>query len=91
MDAALESLVNELRVKIIATLNLIDVTPEDIVPEAPLVGGDLGIDSIDILELVMMIEKDYAVKVDSKEMGEKVFASLKAMAAHIREQSPQLA
>lgn len=91
MDTVLKSLVNELRVKIIETLNLIDVTPEDIVPEAPLVGGDLGIDSIDILELVMMIEKDYAVKIDSKEMGEKVFANLNAMAAHIREQSPQLA
>ena len=42
--------------------------------------GDAGIDSIDVLELVMMIEKDYGVKIDSKELGAKVFASVRALA-----------
>ena len=79
----LEELVGELKVKIIATLGLIDVGPEDIKDDAPLVGGDMGIDSIDVLELVMMIEKDYGVKIESKEMGVKVFTSIRALATHI--------
>ena len=79
----IEELVGELKVKIIKTLGLMDVTPEDIKDDAVLVGGDTGIDSIDVLELVMMIEKDYGVIVDSKELGAKVFASVRALATYI--------
>jgi acyl carrier protein len=79
----IEGLVNELKIKIIKTLGLMDVTPEDIKDDAVLVGGDTGIDSIDVLELVMMIEKDYGVKIDSKELGAKVFASVRSLATHI--------
>ena len=79
----LEELVGELKVKIIETLGLIDVGPEDIKDDAPLVGGDMGIDSIDVLELVMMIEKDYGVKIENKELGVKVFASVRALATYI--------
>ena len=57
----------------------------DIDPDAQLVGGDLGIDSIDVLELVMMVEKEYGVVIDSKELGAQVFASLSAMANYIQE------
>jgi acyl carrier protein len=79
----IEELVSELKVNIIKTLGLIDVTPEDIKDDSVLVGGDTGIDSIDVLELVMMIEKDYGVKIDSKELGAKVFASVHTLATHI--------
>ena len=79
----IEGLIGELKVKIIETLGLIDVKPEDIKDDSPLVGGDIGIDSIDVLELVMMIEKDYGVKIESKELGVKVFASVRALATHI--------
>ena len=79
----IEGLVSELKVKIIKTLGLMDVTPEDIKDDSPLVGGDTGIDSIDVLELVMMIEKDYGVKIESKELGVKVFASVRALATYI--------
>jgi len=79
----IEGLVNELKVNIIKTLGLIDVAPEDIKDDAVLVGGDTGIDSIDVLELVMMIEKDYGVKIDSKELGAKVFASVRVLATYI--------
>ncbi len=87
----MEELRKELRVKIVETLNLVDVSPEDINPDGQLVGGDLGIDSIDILELVMMIEKDYSVKIDSKELGAEVFANLNSLAEHIRANSPKFA
>ena len=79
----IEELIGDLKVKIIQTLGMIDVKPEDIKDDAPLVGGDIGIDSIDVLELVMMIEKDYGVKIESKELGVKVFASVRALATHI--------
>ncbi|MBL0712994.1 MAG: acyl carrier protein [Desulfosarcina sp.] len=80
----MEKLIAELKEKIIEALVLEDVTPEDIDPEAQLVGGDLGIDSIDVLELVMMVEKDYGLVIDNQEMGAKAFASLRALAEHIQ-------
>lgn len=81
----IEDLIDELKVKIIKTLGLMDITPEDIEADDPLVGGDTGIDSIDVLELVMMIEKDYGVKIENKELGAKVFASVRTLATHISE------
>lgn len=86
----MEQLLNELNFKIVETLNLTDVTPDDIDPDDHLVGGKLGIDSIDILELVMMIEKDYAVKIDNKDLGAKVFDSFKSLARYIYENSPEI-
>lgn len=85
----MQELINELKVKIIQTLDLIDVSPEDMDDDARLIGGDMGIDSIDVLELVMMIEKDYSVVIDDKELGIKVFASLRALASHIYENRPE--
>ena len=51
-------------------------------------GGDLGIDSIDVLEMVVMVERDYGVVINSQEVGEKVFASLASLAAHIQGNRP---
>jgi acyl carrier protein len=81
--STVEELMGELKSKIISTLGLMDVTPGDIKDDDPLVGGDTGIDSIDVLELVMMIEKDYGVKIESKELGAKVFASVRALSTYI--------
>ena len=81
--STVEETIKELKGKIIATLGLLDVTPDDIKDDDPLVGGETGIDSIDVLELVMMIEKDYGVKIDSKELGAKVFASVRTLATFI--------
>jgi len=80
----MEQLIAELKHKIIETLDLIDVTPDDIKEDERLVGGSLGIDSIDILELVMMIDRDYGIKIESKELGQKVFATLRSLAAYIQ-------
>jgi acyl carrier protein len=79
----MEALIAELKVKIIDTLSLLDVTPEDIGDEDRLVGGGLGIDSIDVLELVLMLEKDYGVKIESKDVGIQAFASVRAMAGFV--------
>jgi acyl carrier protein len=79
----MEALIAELKVKIIGVLSLLDVTPEDIGDDDRFVGGNLGIDSIDVLELVLMLEKDYGVKIESKEMGMEAFASVRAMAEFV--------
>jgi acyl carrier protein len=89
MESAMEELIGELKVKIVATLNLISVAPDSIDAEALLVGGELGLDSIDVLELVMMIEKDYGLRIDNKELGIRVFASLKALAEYIHQNRPE--
>lgn len=85
----MEKLIEELKVKIVDILNLPDVTPEDIKTDEQLVGGELGIDSIDVLEMVIMIEKDYGVPINNKELGAKVFATLGSLAAYIEEKSPE--
>ena len=89
MEGAMEKLIGELKVKIVDTLNLTSVTPDSIDAEAQLVGGELGLDSIDVLELVMMIEKDYGLRIDNKELGIRVFASLKALAEYIHQNRPE--
>lgn len=81
----MNELIQELKVKIIESLNLIDVSPKDINENTQLIGGDLGLDSIDVLELVMMLEKDYGVKIDSRELGVKVFASVMALADYVQQ------
>ncbi len=52
----MSKLIDELKVKLISILNLTDVKPEDFDENAQLVGGELGIDSIDVLEMVVMVE-----------------------------------
>ena len=80
----MDTLLEELKIKLIDILNLPDVTPEDFDENARLVGGELGIDSIDVLEMVVMVEKDYGIVINSQEVGEKVFSSLTALADYIR-------
>lgn len=84
------NLMDELRIKIIDTLNLEEVVPDDIGEDDQLIGGDLGLDSIDVLELVMMIEKDYSVRIDNKELGARVFRSLRTLTEYIAEESPRV-
>jgi acyl carrier protein len=86
----MEKLIKNLQIKIVQVLNLMDVQPDEIKADDQLVGGDLGIDSIDVLEMVIMIEKDYGVKIDNRELGVKVFATLRTLAEYIHENSPEL-
>ena len=86
----MDKLIKDLQIKIVDVLNLIDVQPEDIKPDDQLVGGDMGIDSIDVLEMVIMIERDYGVKIDNRELGVKVFATLRTLAEYVHENSPEL-
>ena len=86
----MDELTAQIKDKLIEILNLTDVSPEDIDENAQLVGGELGIDSIDVLEMVVMVEKDYGVVINNKEIGEKVFSTLKNLVDFIRENSPEV-
>jgi len=77
--------IEELKVKIIDILNLQDVDPEHFDENERLVGGPLGIDSIDVLEMVVMVEKEYGVVINSQEVGERVFSSIASLAQYIEE------
>jgi len=82
-----DPLLPELARKLVETLGL-DMEPESVDPAAPLIGAGLGIDSIDTLELVVMIDKDYGVKIDNRAAGVEAFASLGALAAFIQQHRP---
>ena len=76
-------LIEKLRVEIIQQLNLEDVNPEDIDPDAALFGEGLGLDSIDALELIVLLEKNYGIKIEDPKDGKKVFASIRTLAKFI--------
>ena len=73
----------QLKQQIIAALNLEDMTPADIDDAAPLFGEGLGLDSIDALELIMLLEKNYGIKFKDKSESKQALASINAMAEWI--------
>ncbi|MBQ1866128.1 MAG: acyl carrier protein [Bacteroidales bacterium] len=80
----MEELKNELKLKIIDVLNLVDLKAEDIVDDAPLFGDlGLGLDSIDALELILLMEKDYGIKLKDASEGKAIFQSINVMADYI--------
>ena len=81
----MDELIQKLKVEIIDLFGLTDVEPKDIDENALLVGGDLGIDSIDTLELIIMLEKEYGIKIPNPQVGREVFASVASMAKYITE------
>lgn len=71
---------------IVEVLNLEDVNPDEIDPEAAIFGDGLGLDSIDALEIAMAISKKYGVKLQSDdENNEKIFSSLRSLAQYVEE------
>lgn len=76
----MDNLIEELKAKIIAALNLEGVRPADIAPDAPLFGTGLGLDSIDALELVALLEQDYGIRIQDRETADKAFGSVGALA-----------
>jgi acyl carrier protein len=81
----MKELLEELKVKIVDSLGLLDVKPEDIADDAPFFQGGLGLDSVDILELVVLVETDYGIRIDTRELGEQVFVNLETLAKYISE------
>lgn len=79
----MEDLILELKQEIIAALNLEEMSPEDIDAEAPLFGDGLGLDSIDALEIIVLLEKKYGIKLSSASEGKAIFTSIRAIAVYV--------
>jgi len=81
----MEQLIEKLKKEIIEVLNLTEMAPENIDENAPLFLEGLGLDSIDALELIVLLEKKYGLKLGTAEEGKKVLSSVRAMAEFIRQ------
>ncbi|WP_255326127.1 MULTISPECIES: phosphopantetheine-binding protein [Prevotella] len=83
MNITMEELIKELKEEIIKALNLEEMTPEDIDEHEALFGDGLGLDSIDALELIVLLEKKYGIKLDNPAEGKKIFTNVAAIADYV--------
>jgi acyl carrier protein len=81
----MDELIEKLKMQLIEALNLEEMKPENIDPEAPLFGdGGLGLDSIDALEIILLLDKNYHIKIKNPAEGKSIFYSVSTMADYIR-------
>jgi len=78
-----QELIKNLKVQIVEQLNLEEVKPEDIDTNAPLFGDGLGLDSIDALELIVLLEKNYEIKIHDPKEAKEIFTSVKTIADYV--------
>ena len=78
-----DTVVQELKELIIKALKLEDMTSDDIDNEAPLFGEGLGLDSIDALELVVALEKNYGIRIPDEDVGREAFGSVSVLADYV--------
>jgi acyl carrier protein len=79
----MEELLRELKNKIVEELDRKDITPDDLADDTPFFDGGLGLDSVDLMVLVALVDRDYGVEIFNRELGEKVFITLSTLAAYI--------
>ena len=79
----MDELIEELKASINEALNLEDLTPADIDADAPLFGEGLGLDSIDALELIVLMERNYGIRLKDAAAGRQVFQSVRDMAENV--------
>ncbi|HLW63021.1 MAG TPA: phosphopantetheine-binding protein [Flavobacterium sp.] len=81
----MEALKKELKERIINVLNLEDIAVEEIQDNDALFGDGLGLDSIDALELIVLLDKEYGIKLSDPKQGKEIFQSIETMSAFIAE------
>lgn len=79
------ALKQQLKKQIIEFLNLISVTPDDIKDDEPLFGEGLGLDSIDSIELIVLLGREYGITIQDPKEGRKILVDINTMAAYIEE------
>lgn len=79
----MENLISQLKNQIIEVLNLEDMTADDIDAQAPLFGEGLGLDSIDALELIVLLEREYGIKLSNPAEGKMIFSSVASIADYV--------
>ena len=82
----MEGLIEKLKTELIEQLNLEDMEPDEIDADAALFGDGLGLDSIDALEIIVLLEKEYDIKIDDPREGKEVMHSMDSLAAFIEGQ-----
>lgn len=80
----MDALIKELKEEIINELNLEDLTPDDFDSDAALFGDGLGLDSIDALSLIVILEKKYGLKIGNPDDGKEIFRSIRSIAEFIK-------
>ncbi len=80
----MDELILELKNELIKVLNLEGVKPEDIGDDSELFGDGLGLDSIDALELIVLLEKNYGIKLKDPAQGKDIFKSVRTMAEYVQ-------
>jgi len=80
-----EELKQQLRTQIISYLNLTDIDPNDIGDDTPFFGEELELDSIDSLELIVILEREYSLKINNPTEGRKILIDINHMADYIIE------
>jgi acyl carrier protein len=83
------ALKRKLKELLIERLKFEDMTPEDIGDDEPLFDGGLGLDSIDALEIVVMLESEFGLKIKNEGMARESFRSVSSLATYIAERSPE--
>ena len=73
----------QVKKQIVEFLNLINVKPEDIKDDEPLFGTGLGLDSIDSIELIVLLSREYGINIQDPKEGRKVLVDINTMAAYI--------
>ncbi len=81
----MDELIYTLKTQIIEALSLEEITPEDIEDDAPLFGQGLGLDSIDALELIVLLDKNYGIKLKNPAESKSIFASVRTIAHYVAE------
>lgn len=79
----MDELIHTLKLQIIEALNLEEMTPDDIDASAPLFGEGLGLDSIDALELIVLLEKHYGIRLANPSEGKDIFSSVSSIADYV--------
>jgi acyl carrier protein len=78
----MEDLIKDIKRRLVANLQL-DRSPEEIDTDTPLFDEGLGLDSLDVLELVVMLDRDYGIEIVNMDEGKKAFVSVRGIAEYI--------
>lgn len=82
----MDNLINEIKAELINALHLDGMKPEDLDADAPLFGeGGIGLDSIDALEIIVMLEKNYGIRLSNVSESKAIFKSIRSIAEYVKE------